>query len=167
MAAETEDNRKPVFGLRPAITAMLPGHLEQVLDIENKSFPTPWSYRSFMFEVTENDFSLYTVALVDGRVVGYSGMWIVLDEAHITNIAVHPDYRGKGYGRVLLEDLLGRAAVMGALKITLEVRVSNHVARTLYQSMGFIEMGMRKKYYTDNDEDAIIMVLDLGKYAKE
>ncbi|MFZ5641977.1 MAG: ribosomal protein S18-alanine N-acetyltransferase [Bacillota bacterium] len=142
---------------------MQPEHIDQVMETELLSFPTPWTRRAFQFEVTENDFASYIVALIDGRVVGYAGMWIVLDEAHITNVAIHPDYRGKGYGRALMTELLTRAAVLGGVKITLEVRVSNKAARSLYKSLGFVEMGMRRKYYTDNDEDAIIMWLDLNK----
>lgn len=161
MAAEAVNGRDSLRGSKPTFSIMLPEHLDQVLGIEVKSFPTPWSYRAFRFEVTENDFAFYIVAQVDGRVVGYAGMWMVLDEAHITNVAVHPDYRGSGYGRWLMTELLGRAAVLGAVKITLEVRVSNNVARKLYKSLGFAEMGFRRKYYSDNNEDAIIMWLVL------
>lgn len=161
MAAEATNGRQPLRRLKPTFSVMLPEHLEQVLGIEVKSFPTPWSYRAFQFEVTENDFASYIVAQLDGRIVGYAGMWIVLDEAHITNVAVHPDYRGTGCGRSLMTELLGRAAVLGAVKITLEVRVSNVAARELYKSLGFVERGFRRKYYSDNNEDAIIMWLDL------
>lgn len=159
MAAETTNHRQPGHGL--TFSVMLPEHLDQVLGIEIISFPTPWSHRAFKFEITENDYAFYIVAQVNGRVVGYAGMWTVLDEAHITNVAVHPDYRGSGFGRALMVELLGRAAVLGAVKLTLEVRVSNNVARRLYKSLGFVEMGFRRKYYSDNDEDAIIMCLDL------
>ncbi|MFZ5649502.1 MAG: ribosomal protein S18-alanine N-acetyltransferase [Bacillota bacterium] len=161
MAAEATNGRKPLRCLKPTFSVMLPEHLDQVLSIELKSFPAPWSYRAFQFEVTENDFASYIVAQIDGRIVGYAGMWMVLDEAHITNVAVHPDYRGAGHGRSLMTELLGRAAVLGAVKITLEVRVSNTVARELYKSLGFVERGIRRKYYSDNNEDAIIMWLDL------
>ncbi|MFZ5648247.1 MAG: ribosomal protein S18-alanine N-acetyltransferase [Bacillota bacterium] len=163
MAAEAGNDRQPVHGIKPTFSVMLPEHLDQVLNIETRSFPTPWSLRAFQFEVTENDFAVYIVAQIEGKVVGYAGMWIVLDEAHITNVAVHPEYRGTGYGRALMVELVGRAAVMGAVKITLEVRVSNIAARNLYRSMGFVERGIRKKYYSDNNEDAIIMWLDLRR----
>jgi len=142
-------------------SVMLPQHLDQVLAIELKSFPIPWSQRAFMFEVMENDFAFYLVALQGEKVVGYGGMWIVLDEAHITNVAVHPELRGRGVGRALMMELLSRAVVLGAPGITLEVRVSNQVARNLYKSLGFVEKGMRRKYYSDNNEDAIIMWLYL------
>ncbi|MCL4439330.1 MAG: ribosomal protein S18-alanine N-acetyltransferase [Firmicutes bacterium] len=140
---------------------MLPDHIDQVIEIETLSFPIPWTRRAFFFELTENDFAFYIVAVINGRVVGYAGMWLVLDEAHITNVAMHPDYRGNGNGRALLTELLTRAAVLGAVRISLEVRVSNRAARDLYRSVGFIDMGTRRKYYSDNDEDAIIMCLNM------
>lgn len=157
MATEATTGNEQLFGLKFAV--MRPEHLNQVLAIETRSFPIPWSHRAFMFEVTENDFAFYIVALVDEKVVGYAGMWIVLDEAHITNVAVHPELKGRGVGRALMTELLGRAVVLGAVRITLEVRVSNQVARSLYKSLGFAEKGLRKKYYSDNNEDAIIMWL--------
>jgi len=159
VATEATSDRQG-FGLQ--FSVMLPEHLDQVLAIELKSFPIPWSHQAFMFEVTENDFAFYIVALLEGRVAGYAGMWIVLDEAHITNVAVHPDLRGRGLGRALMTELLGRAAVLGAERISLEVRPSNRAARTLYKSLGFVDRGVRRKYYSDNNEDAIIMWLHLG-----
>lgn len=163
MATEATSNQRG-FGLQ--FSVMLPEHLDQVLAIELKSFPIPWSHQAFMFEMTENDFAFYIVALLEGRVVGYAGMWLVLDEAHITNVAVHQDLRGRGVGRALMAELLGRAAVLGAERISLEVRPSNQAARTLYKSLGFADRGIRRKYYSDNNEDAIIMLLHL-RYGKQ
>lgn len=157
MATEATNNQQHVFGLQ--FSVMLPEHLDQVLAIERRSFPIPWSHHAFMFEVTENDFAFYIVAMIKQRVVGYAGMWIVLDEAHITNVAVHPDLRGCGIGRALMMELLNRAAVLGAVKLTLEVRASNQTARNLYKSLGFVDKGVRKGYYSDNNEDAVIMWL--------
>lgn len=162
MATETTSYKQRVFG-QLNFCAMKPEHITQVLSIEFNSFPIPWSYQAFMFEVTENDFAFYIVAQINKKVVGYTGMWIVLDEAHITNVAVHPEYRGCGIGRALMKELLKRAAVMGAVKITLEVRVSNNVAKDLYKSLGFVDVGVRKKYYSDNNEDAIIMLRDFNQ----
>lgn len=161
MAAEATNNLRPVSGVKPSFMVMLPDHIDQVIEIETLSFPIPWTRRAFFFELTENDFAFYIVAVINGRVVGYAGMWLVLDEAHITNVAMHPDYRGNGNGRALLTELLTRAAVLGAVRISLEVRVSNRAARDLYRSVGFIDMGTRRKYYSDNDEDAIIMCLNM------
>lgn len=136
---------------------MQPMHVEQVLAIEKTSFPTPWSRQAFYYEVTENDFAFYLVALHEGKVIAYVGIWLVLDEAHITNVAVHPDYRGCGVGRAIMLEIIGSAVLLGAIRMTLEVRPSNYVAIDLYESLGFGRRGIRKGYYTDTNEDAIIM----------
>ncbi|NLJ84815.1 MAG: ribosomal protein S18-alanine N-acetyltransferase [Firmicutes bacterium] len=136
--------------------------LDGVLSIERVSFPTPWSRYAFLSELLENDRAYYAVARTQDRIlVGYIGMWLVLDEGHITTIAVHPAYRGRGIGRQLLEavEIIGRARNMH--RITLEVRVSNMVAHNLYVSMGFVDAGIRPGYYRDNNEDAIIMWKEL------
>jgi ribosomal-protein-alanine N-acetyltransferase len=139
-------------------------HLDQVLDIEQVSFPTPWSRNSYLRELSDNQFAYYYVCLQGEQVVGYMGMWIIIDEAHVTTIAVHPDFRGRQLGRYLLEELMLRAVVLGADKITLEVRPSNEPAQKLYRRVGFVPAGLRKGYYSDTKEDAIIMwkhLLDL------
>lgn len=135
-------------------------HLEEVLAIEQTSFPTPWSRYAFSYELLENEFACYIVALRGSRVVGYGGMWLILDEAHVTNVAVHPAWRGQRVGRKLMKELIRRAALLGAVRMTLEVRASNRVARHLYQSLGFVERGRRRGYYTDTREDALIMWMD-------
>jgi ribosomal-protein-alanine N-acetyltransferase len=93
----------------------------------------------------------------ENPVVGYAGLWMMMDEAHITTVGVHPDYRGKSMGELLLVGLIDVAMQLGASWLTLEVRVSNVVAQNLYKKYSFKESGVRKKYYTDNDEDAYIM----------
>jgi len=93
-------------------------------------------------------------------IVGYAGLWLMTDEAHITTIAVDPDYQGKGIGELLLLGLIDRAQQIGAHWLTLEVRVSNHVAQALYEKYTFKEMGLRRRYYSDNGEDAIVMWTD-------
>lgn len=138
-------------------------HLLGVLQIEQVSFPTPWSQQAFTYEITNNNFAHYVAALYQGQVVGYAGMWMVLDEAHITNVAVHPEHRGKKLGEALMCEMMGRALLQGGVRMTLEVRPSNTVARELYQKLGFKEKGLRKRYYTDTNEDAIIMWADLTK----
>ncbi len=132
-------------------------HLDQVLEIEKASFPTPWSRDAFKGEILQNDFAHYIVAVYDSAVIGYGGMWIILDEAHITNVAVRPDLRGKSIGKVLMLEIIRQAVVRGANSMTLEVRPSNKAARKLYHGLGFIERGLRKRYYSDTNEDAIIM----------
>ncbi|MFP3471371.1 ribosomal protein S18-alanine N-acetyltransferase, partial [Micrococcus sp. SIMBA_144] len=94
---------------------------------------------------------------VGEEVAGYCGVWVIIDEAHITNIALHPEYRGLKLGEALLNKAIHFAKSRGALKITLEVRVSNIVAQNLYRKFGFEEGGIRKNYYTDNQEDALVM----------
>lgn len=133
-------------------------HLDQVIAIESTSFPTPWSKNAFDYELQYNDFAHYIVALLnEHKVVGYAGMWVILDEAHITNIAIHKAYRCRGIGKALMREMIARAVLLGAERMTLEVRPSNLPARVLYTSLGFVENGIRKKYYSDTQEDAIIM----------
>lgn len=134
--------------------------VEGVLAVERQSFLTPWSRAAFVQELTENIYAHYVVARDGATIAGYAGMWIILDEAHVTNVAVHPDYRGRSLGRRLMHELMHRAIACGARRMTLEVRVGNAVARSLYTSLGFKQSGVRPNYYTDTHEDALIMWLD-------
>jgi ribosomal-protein-alanine N-acetyltransferase len=129
----------------------------QVAKIEELSFHVPWSRESLRIEVEQNRCARYIVIKEDDRVLGYGGMWLVLDEAHITNIAVHPDYRRQGIGRQIMKALIRTAVKAGIERMSLEVRVSNHPAISLYKSLGFEEGGIRKGYYANNREDALIM----------
>jgi len=135
--------------------------LEAVLAIERASFTTPWSRAAYHRELVVNGYATYLVGRLDGRLVSYGGMWVVLDEAHVTNIAVHPGYRRAGIGRLTMRALERRAVQLGASRMTLEVRVSNHAARRLYRSLGFRGTGIRRNYYSDTREDAIVMWKDL------
>lgn len=135
--------------------------IDQVLEIEHASFTTPWSREAFHNELTINKFAIYIVLEADEKVVGYCGVWIVVDEAHVTNIAILPEYRGKRLGEALMQQLFEVAKTMGARSMTLEVRVTNYVAQSLYQKFGFQKGGLRKNYYTDNQEDAIVMWVKL------
>lgn len=137
--------------------AMKVSDLDEVLAIEKRSFSNPWSRFAFYNELVHNDYAHYLVALEAGRVVGYGGLWLILDEAHITNIAVQPELRGRGYGQEILTALLGWAKALGARAVTLEVRESNKVAQNLYLKNGFSARGRRRRYYSDNNEDAIVM----------
>lgn len=143
--------------MRITIDEMRPEHLAQVAEIEEESFTTPWSREAFDYELTQNDFAIYLVVLNGGQVAGYAGLWLILDEAHVTNVAVHADFRGRGLGMILMLELMRRAALAGAARMTLEVRASNHTARRLYERLGFKERGRRRGYYTDTNEDALIM----------
>ncbi|MBS3976726.1 MAG: ribosomal protein S18-alanine N-acetyltransferase [Syntrophomonadaceae bacterium] len=140
-----------------SIRSMREHDLDWILEIESCSFPTPWSRSSFVNEIYFNEFAAYLVCCFDDKVVGYGGMWLIFDEAHITNLAVHPDFRGKGIGMKLLASLIELGINNGAVRFTLEVRRSNATAQSLYGKMGFKTTGVRKGYYSDNKEDALIM----------
>jgi len=139
------------------IRKMISNDIDQVLEVERLSFPSPWSKNTFEMELRDNLFAHYFVAIQGEAIVGYAGMWIVLEEAHVTNIAVHPDFRGLNFGKKLACELIVQAFKLGSDRITLEVRVSNLVARKLYKGLGFYEAGIRKGYYSDNNEDAVVM----------
>ncbi|KIY23043.1 MULTISPECIES: ribosomal protein S18-alanine N-acetyltransferase [Mesobacillus] len=136
--------------------------LDDVMIVEANSFTLPWSREAFFNELTKNQFAQYLVVEVDQLVVGYCGVWIIVDEAHITNIAVLPDYRGMKLGEALMARVIELASDMGACRMTLEVRVSNERAQNLYRKFGFQKGAIRKKYYTDNMEDAIVMWVNLS-----
>jgi [ribosomal protein S18]-alanine N-acetyltransferase len=121
-------------------------------------FACPWSVESFEYEAADNPLAYYLVAVTeDGSIAGYAGIWHILNEGHITNVAVRPDMRGRGLGDKIISELLTCSSVAGVVKFTLEVRVSNASAINVYKKFGFVEAGFRKSYYEDNGEDAIIM----------
>lgn len=133
-------------------------HLPAVLAIEAESNHAPWSEKSFRHELTNKN-SIFKVAIDQGNVVGYGGVWLVIDEAHILTLTVRESYRRQGLGRALISNLLKEAHERGMVCATLEVRVSNKAAIALYQSLGFVIEAVRKRYYPDNHEDANIMWL--------
>ncbi|AEF16719.1 MULTISPECIES: ribosomal protein S18-alanine N-acetyltransferase [Thermoanaerobacterium] len=139
------------------IRPMVKSDIDKVMEIEYLSFSVPWSFESFVMEVTKNSCAHYIVAEVDGQIAGYGGFWVVVDEGHITNIAVHPDFRGQGVGSAIVEGLIELAKNKGITSMTLEVRESNLVAQSLYKKYGFKPVGKRRGYYQDNNEDAVIM----------
>ncbi len=141
------------------IRRMTLADVDGVAAVEAATFPTPWSRDAFASEM-KNVAARYLVAEKDGKVIGYAGAWIILDESHITNIAVLKEERGQGIGRQLTHGLMQYLSNLGAAYATLEVRKSNEVAQNLYKSLGFIKLGVRKRYYEDNGEDALIMVCD-------
>jgi [ribosomal protein S18]-alanine N-acetyltransferase len=131
-------------------------HLLQVYEIECVSFHSPWSIDALNQELL-NPTARYVVAIKDKKVIGFGGMWLILDEAHITNIAVHPAYRNLKIGSLILESLIQIGEEEGILSMTLEVRVSNINAQRLYGKYNFIVAGRRKAFYQDNKEDCLIM----------
>jgi ribosomal-protein-alanine N-acetyltransferase len=130
--------------------------IDGVLAVEQQSFTTPWSREGFVNEMN-NELSYYLVMVEAGKIIGYAGMWLIVDEAHVTNVAVLPTYRGKRLGEKLMSALLEHAKNRGAVRMTLEVRASNMVAQGLYSKFGFTSQGRRRNYYTDTKEDALIM----------
>ncbi|TXC81923.1 ribosomal-protein-alanine N-acetyltransferase [Metabacillus litoralis] len=144
-----------------SIRKMIKEDIEQVYQIELLSFSAPWSKESLLYELEQNLFAKYIVVESEGKIIGYCGLWVIMEDAQITNIAVHPDYRGLNIGESLLKFAVQLSKEMKAKRITLEVRVSNHVAQSLYKKVGFVTGGIRKRYYTDNQEDALIMWVNL------
>lgn len=169
-------------GLPYVIEPMQLRDVAEVMEIERVSFPSPWSARAYRYELQENNLSHYLVArprrplakkepgFLTGlqrslgvavppevNILGYGGFWLMAGEAHISTIAVRPDWRRRGIGELLLVAMLERAVELGADLATLEVRVSNVAAQGLYQKYGFAKVGLRARYYSDRGEDALIM----------
>jgi len=137
--------------------------IDDILTIEHQSFPTPWSRMAYHRELVVNDYATYLVGRLNNHIVSYGGMWVVLDEAHVTNIAVRPDHRRSGLGRLTMLALEAKALELGASRMTLEVRASNLEARRLYEGLGYRGTGVRRNYYSDTHEDAIVMWKDLDQ----
>ena len=132
--------------------------IDAIVDISSLSFSISWSKDSYLQELT-NPVARYLVAKINNKVVGFVGTWLVLDESHITNIAVHPNFRKQGLASKLLEAFISYCRSQGCIAYTLEVRSGNIAARALYEKYNFRQEGVRKGYYEDNKEDAIIMWL--------
>lgn len=139
------------------VEAMRLEDVAAVHEIERLSFRTPWPAHAFEQELKANRLARYVVARAGERVVGFAGIWLMVDEAHITTFSVHPEWRRQGIGRRLLVALAELSITIGARRMTLEVRVSNEAARGLYAGFGFDVAGRRAAYYTDDGEDALIM----------
>ncbi|MER1989243.1 ribosomal protein S18-alanine N-acetyltransferase [Solibacillus isronensis] len=136
--------------------------VQAVHKIELASFPTPWTLDSFYYEMTENQFAHYLVAEDDkGEIIGFCGIWLVIDAAQITNVAVVQSVRGQGIGETLMREAMRVAKEANMDVMSLEVRVTNTVAQNLYRKLGFQDGGLRKGYYTDNQEDALVMWVNL------
>jgi ribosomal-protein-alanine N-acetyltransferase len=163
-------------GLPYVVEPMRLSDLDEVMEIEKVAFPAPWSARSYRYEITQNEHGTLIVVRPAprlrqhlpkwlswlsragrGPVLGYAGLWLLVDEAHIATIAVHPDWRGRGLGELLLLAIMEKGAEQGARQATLEVRVHNQIAQGLYRKVGFETAGIRKGYYIDIKEDALIM----------
>ena len=143
------------------VRKMTVADIDRVYEIEVESFKTPWSRESIEKEVVENTLAEYFVLTLEDKVIGYGGMWLIMDELHITNVAVSKAYRGKGYSNVLIKALVDYGKENRFKHMTLEVRVSNIVAISLYEKFGFVGVGKRPKYYADSGEDALVMWKEL------
>ncbi|MDO4549551.1 MAG: ribosomal protein S18-alanine N-acetyltransferase, partial [Clostridia bacterium] len=141
------------------INLMTIDDVDAVAQIERETFAKPWTREDFEREMTENKCARYMVARVNGEVAAYAGTWLVMDEGHITNVAVRSDMRARGIGEAVVRAMIQMAADSGVRYMTLEVRRSNVAAISLYEKLGFIRVGTRKRYYEDNREDALIMAL--------
>ena len=149
------------FGLNHVeIIPMRPTDIRGVMDIDARSFACNWTSDAFHTELN-NRAAAYIVAKLDTTVIGYAGMWVVSEEAHITTLAVMPEFRGKHIGERLLVACITEAKHRKAKRLNLEVRVSNIIARRLYAKHSFLEIGERQRYYTDNGENALILSLNL------
>lgn len=132
-------------------------HIDGIFNVSTLSFHISWSIDSIKKEIVDNKNAIYIVAVKDNQVIGYGGSWVILDEGHITNIAVSPKYRGMGIASLILDNLMKSCKCCDVVSMTLEVRKSNIPAQNLYKKFNFIEEGLRKNYYADNKEDALIM----------
>ena len=142
------------------IEQMTSKDIDGVFEVEKNCFEHHWSKDAFKKELN-NEVARYLVAKLDGKVVGYVGIWFVMDEGHITNVAVHSDYRERTIGDKLVDEMVKLCKENNLVAMTLEVRTSNTVAQNLYRKYGFKMAGIRKEYYSDNKEDAIIMWIQL------
>ena len=142
---------------RVVVEPMTLDDVAAVHEIERLSFSTPWPAHAFEQELRGNRLARYIVARAGDRVVGFAGLWLMVDEGHVTTFGVHPDWRRQGIGRQLLINLAELSSAIGARRMTLEVRVSNEAAQALYRGFGFEIAGRRARYYTDDGEDALVM----------
>jgi ribosomal-protein-alanine N-acetyltransferase len=140
------------------IRAATPDDVDEMTALDQICFSLPWSRKDFEAEMTENALANYLVCRRGDRLIAYAGLWAIFSEGHITNVAVHPDFRRKGLGTALIRELTARVgAALGLVNFTLEVRESNAPAISLYEKMGFRSEGRRRRYYADTGEDAVIM----------
>jgi len=141
--------------------AMTEKDILSVVEIEEEAFPIPWTQEIFEHEMNGNNYAHYVVAVEDDVVIGHCGMWIVLDECHITNVAVRKRLRGQGIGEGLMLEAVRLCREKNVRLMTLEVRVGNLTAQNLYRKLGFQDGGIRKNYYSDDREDALVMWVEL------
>ena len=143
------------------IRAMDLDDLDQIGELEQLLFTSAWSRSDFMYEILENQFSFNYVLEIDNEIVGYVGVWLMYEQSQITTIGIVPKYQHQGLGRILMQEMIALASQQGCETMSLEVRISNQKAISLYESLGFETKAIRKGYYQDNHEDAYLMVKGL------
>lgn len=143
------------------IRKMVEKDIAQVMEIDQHTFSSPWTEDIFTYEIKENNYGHYFVVETNDSIIGYVGIWIVHEDAQITNIAILKKYRGYKIGEKLFGYAMQYAHKLGAERLSLEVRVSNSVAQNMYRKFGLVPGGIRKKYYTDDNEDALVMWVSL------
>jgi len=139
------------------ISPMVQDDIPAILQIEAQSFVSTWPPNAFINELRDNKLAHYYTGRLDGRIVAYGGIWVILEDSHVTTIAVHPDVRGQRLGEEMLVHLLDEAIARAASWVTLEVRETNDVAQKLYRKYGFTVVSTRRGYYSDNNESALVM----------
>lgn len=145
------------------IRDMTAADIPRVMEIEHASFPTPWTEGMFRHQLLLDDIALNLVAEVEGKVIGYAVSWVAAGEIHLLSIAVDPVERRRGYARGLVGEVIRRGSGMGAGRVILEVRRGNTAAQRFYERYGFAMTGMRRRYYADTGEDAIVMEYDIER----
>ena len=144
----------------PTLKMMQPNDMAEVMTVERAAYSAGWPTTAFERELTHNPMARYVVLRASGNIAGFAGLWLMVDEAHVVTVAVLPEARRRHYGAALVHALLNVAIDAGMAEATLEVRESNQAARALYRRYGFYEVGLRKRYYADNHEDAVIMTTE-------
>lgn len=139
------------------ITRMRLKDLDEVMKIERETFSSQWSRKIFYGELVHNPYAHYYILKYDGKIVGFAGLWLIKEGAQVTNIAISREYRGKKLGKKLFAFIFQKAFKTGCESLSLEVRKSNKIAQKMYKQFGLVPAGIRKEYYTDNKEDAIVM----------
>lgn len=148
--------------VKMAIREMVVEDIPAILEIDASSFLTPWTEEVYKNELTNNEYAQYFVVETEEEIVGYIGLWIVLDDAQVTNIAIRPAYRGYKIGEKLFGFAVSYLMEQGIERLSLEVRESNTVAQNMYRKFGLVSGGVRKNYYKDNGEDALLMWVNLS-----
>lgn len=146
------------MGNRAKFFAMELSDLAEIMELEHENFSSPWHKEHYEYELQENPFSKLFVLKLDNKIIAYYGVWITFEECQITTIAVRDEYKGQGYGNLLMEHLIHIAKENYCERISLEVRISNEKAINLYKKYGFESITIRKNYYEDNHEDAYLMM---------